>query len=401
MKRAAATIILAITLLALVVMTEPMSTPVHADDPNQVGLVVRFSNGSTFTACVEFSEPELTGEEVLDRSGLSIVRDTSYGLGAAICKIEGDGCDYPAEPCFCQCEGVDCEYWAYYHLDNGEWIYSGMGATWHTVQHGDVEGWSWGAGDPSGSDVEPPLIPFDQLCAQPATEPPVVSFTADPENIMAGRCAKLEWRVENADFVVLDGAGVPFEYTREVCPTSTQTYELRVANSAGEFEYRVTINVTRATTTPTSTRAPTSTPTRLRTPTATRRPTNTPQRGVSTPTPTREASSLAPSPTPSSISVGLPAWQLGTPTAAPTASPTVVAMAPPAVEEPVAPPPEEAAPAEPSASQGVTLDRILLLIGVSVGTLGFGGLAFIAIILILIAVYLRARVWFTGDKNPE
>jgi hypothetical protein len=69
-------------------------------------------------------------------------------------------------------------------------------------------------------------------------------------------------------------------------------------------------------------------------------------------------------------------------------------MAPPAVEEPVAPPPEEAALAEPSPSQGVTLDRILLLIGVSAGTLGFGGLAFIAIIVILIAVYLRARVLF-------
>ncbi len=349
MKRAAATTLLAITLLALVVMTEPMSTPMHADDPNQVGLVVRFSNGSTFTACIEFDESQLTGEEVLDRSGLSILTDTSYGLGAAICRIEGDGCDYPQENCFCQCEGVECEYWAYYHLDrqNNEWIYSGMGATWHTVHHGDVEGWAWGAGDPSGSDVEPPPIPFEQLCAQPTAtpEPPVVSFTADPQSIVAGQCSELRWDVQNADFVVLDGAGVPLEYTREVCPTSTQTYELRVANSAGEFEYRVTINVTQPTTTPTSTRAPTSTPTRVRTPNPTRRPTNTPQLTVSTPTPAREAISVAPSPTASSISVGLPAWQLGTPTATPTASPTLVAMAPLAVEEPVAPPPEEAAPA--------------------------------------------------------
>jgi hypothetical protein len=396
MKRAAATILLCIILLALAVTIAPLSSSAQVDGPNQVGLVVLFGNGTVFTDCIEFSEPEITGEDVLDDSGLSIIKDTSFGLGAAICKIEGDGCDFPSEPCFCQCEGVDCEYWAYYHADilNNTWIYSGMGATWHTVQDGDVEGWAWGAGDPEGSYVEPPLISFEELCAQPTPEPPIVSFTGDPQTIVAGQCSELEWFVMNADFVVLDGAGVALDDNKEVCPTRTQTYELRVANAAGEFEHQVTINVTQATSTPTSTRAPTSTPTRVRTPTATRRPTNTPPRAVSTPTPARQATSVAPSPTPSSISLGLPAWQLGTPTPTSTASPTVVAMAPPAVEEPVAPPPEEAALAEPSPSQGVTLDRILLLIGVSAGTLGFGGLAFIAIIVILIAVYLRARVLF-------
>jgi hypothetical protein len=396
MRRAAATILLAITLLALVVMTQPMSTPVHADDPNQVGLVVRFSNGSTFTACIEFDESQLTGEEVLDRSGLSILKDTSYGLGAAICRIEGDGCDYPQENCFCQCEGVECEYWAYYHLDrqNNEWIYSGMGATWHTVQHGDVEGWAWGAGDPSGSDVEPPPIPFEQLCAQPTAtpEPPVVSFTADPQSIVAGQCSELRWDVQNADFVVLDGAGVPLEYTREVCPTSTQTYELRVANAAGEFEYRATINVAQ----------PTSTPTLA--PTATRRPTDVPRPATGTPTPTMEATSADPSPPPSNTPVALLTFPATTSTAIPTHSPTVVAMVPrpivAAVEE-IAGPSEQVASAGPSPREGVTLDRILLLIGVSAGTLGFGGLAFIGIILLLIIVYLRARVLFIDHQDME
>ena len=124
----------------------------RAQETNRVGLVVRFGDGSHVTRCVEFSEPEISGYDALMNSGLDVV-----AAGWAICDIEGEsGC--PVEDCFCQCHGIPCTYWTYWHLVDGNWDYSGVGAGVYKVHGGDVEGWSWGAGEP------PPVVPFDQIC---------------------------------------------------------------------------------------------------------------------------------------------------------------------------------------------------------------------------------------------
>ena len=139
-----------------------------ADGPSRVGLVVRFGDGSVFTKCVEFEEDQISGLEVLLRSGLRVVYQQS-GLGAAVCKIEDDGCDYPSEPCFCKClGGPNCVYWSYWHLKGGEWQYSPIGASGYFVRDGDVEGWAWGPGT-AGSGLEPPVIDFNSICAPPPT----------------------------------------------------------------------------------------------------------------------------------------------------------------------------------------------------------------------------------------
>jgi len=386
MKRATATFLLIITLVALFVMSEALYNPTGAQSPNKVGLVVRFGDSTVFTDCIEFTEAEITGEDVLDRSGLSVVKDLSYGLGAAICKIEDDGCDY--EHCFCQCTGEPpCEYWAYYHLDpqTQQWVYSGMGASWHTVQPGDVEGWSWGAGDAGGSDVEPPLLTFEELCAPPT--PPVVDFTADPSSLTSGQCSVLKWTVQDAEVVVLDGQGVMAEDSRYVCPSQTQTYELEVLNEAGQFTYELIINVSQPTPTP----PPTSTPTRV--PGATSTPTDVPQPPTRVPTAIPSLGSPSPSPSPSATS-----------TPSRTSSPTVVAMAPvsttPSVAE-IVDPPRQVEPVEPPPQERVGLNSILLLLSVGAGTLGFGGLVFAAILILLMGVYLRARGHFTDQQNLE
>ncbi|HET7090026.1 MAG TPA: hypothetical protein VFL17_15425, partial [Anaerolineae bacterium] len=51
------------------------------------------------------------------------------------------------------------DYWSYWHLRDGSWAYASVGASSYTVHDGDVEGWSWGAGEP------PALFTFDQICA--------------------------------------------------------------------------------------------------------------------------------------------------------------------------------------------------------------------------------------------
>jgi hypothetical protein len=124
----------------------------HTSSPSYVGLVVDMGDGALVTRCVAFGEAEISGLDVLERSGLEIV--TNQG---AICAIGGTGC--PASNCWCQCQGSPCIYWSYWHWLDGGWQYSQAGAAGYRVHDGDVEGWRWGEGA-----TPPPMIPFEQIC---------------------------------------------------------------------------------------------------------------------------------------------------------------------------------------------------------------------------------------------
>jgi len=156
-----------------------------AEQPNRAGLVVTFSDGSTLSRCIEFSEEEINGVELLTRSGLPLV-SWGTGAGAAICKIGDEGCDNPND-CFCECGGSDCRYWAYYTLQDGQWQYASAGASLRKVHNGDVDGWAWGSGK-AGQGAMPPLLTFEEICPPlvptfapvPPTEPPLVPTTQPP-----------------------------------------------------------------------------------------------------------------------------------------------------------------------------------------------------------------------------
>jgi hypothetical protein len=150
------------------------------DGDHRAALIVRFGDGSVEKRCVAFSEPSITGAELLARSGLQLVIDHTSGIGGAVCSIAGKGCAFPTQDCFCRCQGLTCEYWAYYHRVDGGWQYSQVGAGGYTVTDGAMEGWSWGAGNFS-SGVEPPLLTFAEVCPARATAAP----TAPPPSIIA------------------------------------------------------------------------------------------------------------------------------------------------------------------------------------------------------------------------
>jgi len=398
MKRTAAGLLLIGGVLALLFLSAHSGAQALAQNGDKVGLVVKFGDGDVFTDCVDYTGPGMTGEDVLDASGLPVVKDTSYGLGAAICKIRNVGCD-DAMHCFCECTGdPPCLYWAYYHLDSqeGHWVYSGMGASWHTVQAGEVEGWAWGDGEYGGSEVEPPVMTFEELCAPATATPtktprpsaPVVQFTADPEDIVAGGCSTLRWVVLNAQVVALDGEGVRPDDSRYVCPSQTQEYELLVLNEAGEFDYAATIRVSQPTSTPQRTPSPTVAAS------ATSRPASVAPTATSAPTQARPGPSSSPTPTVAAA-------------ATPKSAPTLIAMAttPTTVlpheemtaQSPGGATPEEAvAMPEPTTPRGepVGLRRILLLLGVGAGTVGFGAIAFVVMLVFLTVIYFRARTHF-------
>ncbi len=154
---------------------------VGGQELSRVGLVVAFGDDTFTTRCIEFDEDEITGYDVLRRSGLSLVAREVSGMGVTICDIEDtSGCS--ASDCWCQCRGMSCMYWRYYHLKAGSWEYSSMGAAARAVRDGDVEGWAWGD-ESTGDGGQPPVIPFKEICAaDDAPADPVVpaSPTATP-----------------------------------------------------------------------------------------------------------------------------------------------------------------------------------------------------------------------------
>ena len=147
--------------------------------PHRAGLVIRFGDGSVITRCVPFSEPSITGVELLARAGLSIRVDTSSSIGAGVCKVNSQGCD-AGRSCFCQCEGSTCAYWQYFHLQSGAWKYSNLGAAVYQVSDSAVEGWAW------GNNVAPPVMTLDQVCASAssALAPTNVQVTRAPTGVL-------------------------------------------------------------------------------------------------------------------------------------------------------------------------------------------------------------------------
>jgi hypothetical protein len=150
--------------LLLVVLALSWAAAAGAQDgDNRAALVIRYEDGSVETTCVAFSEPTISGEELLQRSGLTVVMDYNALAGGAVCSIKGLGCS--VQDCFCRCQGTDCRYWAYYHWVDGGWQYSQMGASGFQVKNGSLEGWSWGPGNFS-SGTEPPAVRFEEICTQ-------------------------------------------------------------------------------------------------------------------------------------------------------------------------------------------------------------------------------------------
>jgi hypothetical protein len=171
-----------------------------AQNENQAGLVIQFADGQSQTWCVAFEGGTISGDELLARSELEILIDPSSGMGITVCRIEGLGCDYPAEHCFCECMGGEsCAYWNYFYRDPGDdtWTYSALGALLREVPPGGMEAWVWG----DGKTTPPADLTFEALCAPPtptpesaapepaATETPAPLVTSTPVAVVTNTAA--------------------------------------------------------------------------------------------------------------------------------------------------------------------------------------------------------------------
>ena len=137
-----------IVLAALSLLVAFVPAPARADRPHGAGLVIRHGDGKIVYAYVEFSESEITGDQLLARSHLPLVVQDFGGLGLAVCSLDGEGC--PATNCFCKSYQSPSVYWHYYSLNtDGTWSIVSLGPSSHMIHDGDVDGWSW-TGSASG-----------------------------------------------------------------------------------------------------------------------------------------------------------------------------------------------------------------------------------------------------------
>lgn len=310
---------------------------ITAQTTNRAALVVDYGNGQVHTQCVTFTEGQISGYELLLRSGLDVAADVQ-GMGTLICGIGSVGC--PASNCLCQCSGGPaCTYWSYWRQVSGSWQFSQAGASMSVVTNGSVEGWTWGPGGVNQA-IPPPNLSFDAVCLPPPTATPTatatpvlapqISFSVDADTLQAGSCTNLRWQTAHIEAVYLNGGGVTGNETRQICPAETQTYTLRVVHAAGEERRTVTVTVLPVAQTATATPVapPTATPRAVTSPvTVSPTATSLPATAVS------EIAAVTPTATAASVATATIIWV--TVPALPTETavlPTEIAILPPADE---------------------------------------------------------------------
>jgi hypothetical protein len=115
----------------------------------------------TKAACVAFAEPQIDGYELLSRAGFSTTQEP-FAQGRAICSIDGSGCTYPKDRCWCRYPA----YWRYWTRDDGDsaWRFSDLGPGARLVRDGSIDAWMW-----TSSTDAPALRTAQDVCAaQPA-----------------------------------------------------------------------------------------------------------------------------------------------------------------------------------------------------------------------------------------
>ena len=141
---------LALALVLMAALAACMSTPAPGPD-KQATVVVQLDDTAALVRPVSFRAP-ISGLVALEGTGLDIVT-AELGWGTAVCSIEGVGC--PADDCFCAGD----TYWGYAFWDGAGWQGYPVGAGQSVISAtGQVEGWVWGAGDPT-------LIPAERADA--------------------------------------------------------------------------------------------------------------------------------------------------------------------------------------------------------------------------------------------
>jgi hypothetical protein len=120
------------------------------------------------TRCVAFAEDQITGMQLIQRSGVEYQAQTFGAMGSAICQLDGEPGAVPSN-----CFGTGA-YWQYFHRQGAGWQPSALGASSSILHDGDMDGWDYAAGA-----AQPPAnLTFATVCASPVVPPPSATHSA-------------------------------------------------------------------------------------------------------------------------------------------------------------------------------------------------------------------------------
>ncbi|MDQ4100529.1 MAG: hypothetical protein M3121_08525 [Chloroflexota bacterium] len=134
-----------------------------AQTQNAAGIVVDYGDGRMTYAYVPFVEEEISGLELLRRSGVPLVTVSFGGLGDGVCKVGDTGCD--VSECrrrLCQTGERTSPFWQYVRQEApGDWRLFPLGVSQSRVRNGDIDGWAW-----TGTQPRLPAMTFENLTTQ-------------------------------------------------------------------------------------------------------------------------------------------------------------------------------------------------------------------------------------------
>lgn len=127
------------------------------------GLVIQFGDGTVRQFCIPLDARDMTGLDLLERSGLPLRVEVS-AMGSTVCRIADEGCA-DDQSCWCACDSVDgdCTYWSYQVLEEATWTYAEVGPSDRILSAGDVDGWAWGPGTVDAG-PELPVRTYEAVC---------------------------------------------------------------------------------------------------------------------------------------------------------------------------------------------------------------------------------------------
>jgi hypothetical protein len=149
---------------------------------HRAAIVVQHGDGSIVARCVAFDTAEISGEELLNRSGIAWSGRTFGSFGQAVCALDGE----PAR--YAECPGRD-DYWAVFVARgvaggaSGSWQLAAVGISGLVLHDGDAEGFRYVPASGTPAAPAPPAgvcaaATFRPTASRPATSPRVTASAA-------------------------------------------------------------------------------------------------------------------------------------------------------------------------------------------------------------------------------
>ena len=206
---------------ALVPTAQPCAAATYS---SHVTLVVEHGDARVVGLCIGFDGSSITGEQILQASGLQYATQSYGSLGDAVCQIDSEPTSYGA------CLPASGSYWAMFvSRGGGGWQNADRGISTETFSDGDAEGFRYD----SQSGSEPPPTSPAGICARALATP--TAAPAVPPASAAGGPPPAQGAGNGTDASGPAGSTAPAGSTSPAAapPTAAASQEPSVISPAG------------------------------------------------------------------------------------------------------------------------------------------------------------------------